>query len=421
MQGLKFSILIPTRERAATLGPCLETCLAQQYANLEILVSDNASSPETRAVVDGFSDPRLKYFRQETRVSMRQNFEFLVDQASGDYIIMIGDDDGIMPDGIVAMAEFLSRDPVDVLNWAGVVYYWPNRLIKDRGFAVFKYQKMFGALTRIDPAARLASFMSGKTPNYIYGSNLYHGCVSRRVIDDVRGKTGQIFAGHMPDVYACVAFLFAAKSMAHFDHPLSISGVSPASNGFSFFSDVTPDESSAKKPATPHLVFASEADTDPGVARPYNTQLRASQYYTAIALMTANESYGGSHHVNLDAWAKIVVDEAKSYCDLHAAKSSLDPTFELDKKIIALIESDPSIIPGPKQARDPNAKVSEKFNRLMIATKENGRDDVMSAFRILGKILPRREIRRQSPFGRFFDWLALRKTYQPYNLFKAQQ
>lgn len=419
MQDLKFSILIPTRERAATLGPCIETCLAQKYANLEILVSDNASSSDTRMVVDRFNDPRLKYFRQETRVSMRQNFEFLINQASGDYIIMIGDDDGVMPDAIATMAEFLSREPVDVLNWTAVVYYWPGRLIKDQGFIVFKYQKIFGTLTRIDPASRLAAFMSGKTANYIHGCNLYHGCVSRRVIDEVRSKTGQVFAGHMPDVYACAAFLFATKSIAHFDHPLSISGVSPASNGFSFFADIAATEKDGKKP-TPHQVFVSEADSDPGVARPFNAQLRASQYYTASALLVANEFYGSPYEVNLDTWAKIIVDEAKAYCDLHAAKQSLDPTFELDRKIIRLVDGDASIIPGAKSPHNPAAKLSEKFNQLMIETREGGRDDVMSAFQILDKILFRRRIGRQDLVTRFLNWLDLRKRHKPYSLFKAE-
>ena len=420
MQDLKFSILIPTRERAATLGPCIETCLDQRYENLEILVSDNASSSETREVVETFNDPRLKYFRQDKRLSMRQNFEFLIEQARGDYIIMIGDDDGIMPDAIQKMADFLSYSPVDVLNWSSLVYYWPGRLLNDTGFVTLKYQKVFGTLKHIDPSRRLASFMRGRTDNYLQGCNLYHGCISRYVIETVRAKTGQVFAGHMPDVYACVAFLFAAKSIAYFDHPLSISGVSPASNGYSFFADVSNANKDKKKP-TPHQMFVSEAVNDPGVSRPYNAELRSSQYYTASALLVANEFFGNPYKVNIEAWAKIIVDEAKTYCDLHAVKSSLDPTFELDKKIIAIIDSDTTIIPGTKPPYNTTVKISDKFNRLLVKTNYEDRDDVMSAFRVLDRVLLNRTISSQNPLVRLLNWLNLRKKYKPYKLQKVEQ
>jgi glycosyltransferase involved in cell wall biosynthesis len=418
MAGLKFSILLPTRERAATLGPSIETCLAQNYDNLEILVSDNASSPATRAVVESFSDKRLKYFRQDKGVSMRENYEFITQKATGDYIILIGDDDGMMPNAIPQMAEFLSQNPVDVLNWNGVVYNWPNRLIKDRGFVVLKYQKVFGALTFVDIRDRLESFVSGETQNYLHGCNFYHGCVSRQVIEELRNKTGQVFGGHLPDVYVSMALLYAAKSMAYFNHPLTITGISPASIGFSYFTDVTPDKKTTEKP-TPHQVFSTEANNDAGLSRPFNSQLRASQYYAAMALMAVNDIYKLPQKLDVDRWAKISIEEAKGYCDLHAVKDSLDPAYELDKKMIDLISSDKSIIPGTQPPHNPAGKLSEKFNRLMIDTNIGGRDTVMTAFQNLEKIFDSDGIRNRNFISRFFAWLDLKKRYKPFSFYKS--
>jgi len=408
MKGPRFSIMIPTRERARTLGPCIETCLAQKYENLEVLVSDNASSPETREVVAGFQDPRLKYFRQESRVSMRQNFEFLANQATGDYLIFIGDDDGMMPNAIANMAEYLSQNPVDVLNWTGVVYYWPDRMVKGAGVINFKYQKIFGMLSRVDPQQRLAGFVSGQIQSYIYGCNIYHGCVSRRVIDEVRQKTGRVFSDHMPDVYACVAFLFSAKTMVYLDHPLTICGVSLASNGFSFFADRGEGMSAAAK--TPHQKFADEANADPDIPRKYNPHLRASQYHAASALLIANDYFGRKQNINLEAWAQTAVREASQYCDLASVIDTLDKNFELDRKIVEIVSRSQAAVAATPPAPDPQSKLKEKFNRMWVRARIGERDDVMTAFRTLEKLLPPRKIGNSNIAARLLNWLTLRRN-----------
>ena len=45
MNHIKFSVVIPTRERAETLQHCLRTCLVQNFDDYEVVVSDNGSSP----------------------------------------------------------------------------------------------------------------------------------------------------------------------------------------------------------------------------------------------------------------------------------------------------------------------------------------------------------------------------------------
>jgi glycosyltransferase involved in cell wall biosynthesis len=91
---LKISIVIPTRNGAPYLRYCIETCLASDDQNLEVIVSDNCSSDNTREVVASFSDNRLHYYNTGASLSMRQNYEFVLPKATGDYIVYIGDDDG---------------------------------------------------------------------------------------------------------------------------------------------------------------------------------------------------------------------------------------------------------------------------------------------------------------------------------------
>lgn len=109
MTGPLVSIGISTYNRAASYLPqALESALAQGYENLEIIVSDNASSDETERYVRGVDDPRLRYFRQTENIGANGNFNFCLQQARGAYFLLLHDDDLIDPDFVescVAAAE----------------------------------------------------------------------------------------------------------------------------------------------------------------------------------------------------------------------------------------------------------------------------------------------------------------------------
>jgi len=400
------TILIPTRDRASTLGACVETCLAQEYAALEVIVSDNASGPETAEVLARFSDPRLKVLRQDKRLSMRANFDVLANAATGDYVIIIGDDDGIMPGAISAMARYLSENDVDVLNWPGLVYSWPGVLAPGVGLMDFKIRRLFGTLEHIDPQERFRRLLKGRLRTYLDGSNLYHGCIKRSVIEASKAKAGHVFPLHVPDVYACMGFLPYARSMAYFHHPLSIAGVSGASHGFSYQADIDPE--TGKREPTPAERFALEANADPVVARPYNPYLRSTQYHAAISLLHASTLLGREAELDLDAWVEIIIAEARKFCNLTQVIPTLDPGFELDRRLIARIEREGAALnvePVPVVGKSARR---QRFGRLLLRSARAGEDTVMTAFRTLELLLGKPTIASASTMARTLRWLALR-------------
>src|SRR5580698_8719580 len=97
MADLKFSVIIPTRERAASLRHSLSTCLDQNFDDYEVVVSDNGSSPATRRVVDEAGSTKVQYFRTPRALSLASSWDFAVSHARGEYVLLIGDDDGLLP------------------------------------------------------------------------------------------------------------------------------------------------------------------------------------------------------------------------------------------------------------------------------------------------------------------------------------
>ncbi|MDD5491118.1 MAG: glycosyltransferase [bacterium] len=91
----KVSILIPTYNRAHFLTICLDSVLAQDYQNIEVIVSDNNSNDNTSDIIKNYlSDPRMRYYRNETNVGVVQNWKkLLYEYATGDYGKLLCDDD----------------------------------------------------------------------------------------------------------------------------------------------------------------------------------------------------------------------------------------------------------------------------------------------------------------------------------------
>ena len=88
------TIAVPTYNRADRyLRQAVESALDQTYSNVEVIVSDNCSADNTEALIKGYSAPRLRYFRQVKNIGANNNFNFCVEQARGDYFLLLQDDD----------------------------------------------------------------------------------------------------------------------------------------------------------------------------------------------------------------------------------------------------------------------------------------------------------------------------------------
>jgi glycosyltransferase involved in cell wall biosynthesis len=93
----RFTIGIPTYNRANFLKRSLACALDQTHSDVEIIVSDNASPDDTSEVVKSFGD-RVRYHRNPTNLGATANFERALELASGDFFSWLQDDDLIHRD-----------------------------------------------------------------------------------------------------------------------------------------------------------------------------------------------------------------------------------------------------------------------------------------------------------------------------------
>ncbi|MFH1359470.1 MAG: glycosyltransferase [Candidatus Omnitrophota bacterium] len=112
------SIIIPSFNRAKLLQRAIQSVLRQTYQNFEVIVVDDASTDHTREVVLGFSDPRLRYIRNEKNLKGPRSRNIGIKQARGEYISLLDDDDEFLPEKIEKEVNKFRDAPEEV----GVVY-----------------------------------------------------------------------------------------------------------------------------------------------------------------------------------------------------------------------------------------------------------------------------------------------------------
>lgn len=111
----RVSICIPTYNSARFLGATIESALAQDFADFELVISDNASTDETPALCARYTDPRIRYVRFDTLVGQGGNWNRCVNLARGEFVALLHADDIYLPDFLSArMKQFEATAHMDV-------------------------------------------------------------------------------------------------------------------------------------------------------------------------------------------------------------------------------------------------------------------------------------------------------------------
>lgn len=89
------SVGMPVYNGEEQLAAAVESVLAQDYPNLEVVLVDNASTDGTEAVCRRFAetDPRVRYLRNESNIGFLPNFRRALDESRGRYFTWLAHDD----------------------------------------------------------------------------------------------------------------------------------------------------------------------------------------------------------------------------------------------------------------------------------------------------------------------------------------
>lgn len=116
MKGL-VSIMIPTFNQGQYIEQAVKSALAQDYLNLEVIVSDDSTNDETRSILEPyFSDTRFRYSRNQKSLGRVGNYrKLLYELANGEWVVMLDGDDYYIDNQYISKAMMVAGSDNEII------------------------------------------------------------------------------------------------------------------------------------------------------------------------------------------------------------------------------------------------------------------------------------------------------------------
>lgn len=203
------SVVIPTYQRPTFLGRAIESVLKQTYANWELLViDDNDPESEARRETEAFmqrfkNDARIRYLKHECNKGGAAARNTGIEQARGEYVAFLDDDDEWLPEKLEAQLE--------------AFHYAPNVTVVVTGRKIVNGDQIRHAY----PAKQGIVFPHILGVNFV-GPTTAVLC-RKRALDQIGGFDAQLAAAQDWDLYIRLAQLGEFRSipttlMVYYEH-----------------------------------------------------------------------------------------------------------------------------------------------------------------------------------------------------------
>src|SRR5436190_21740360 len=93
----KVSIVLPTYNRAKYLKLSIDSCLIQTFKDFELIIVDDCSKDETPQTIKSYTDPRIRYHRNESNQRLPRSLNIGFSLAKGEYLTWTSDDNFFLP------------------------------------------------------------------------------------------------------------------------------------------------------------------------------------------------------------------------------------------------------------------------------------------------------------------------------------
>ncbi len=183
------SVIIPVRNEARNVGPCLDALLAQDYANLEIIVANDRSEDATARIVREYAEkfPRVRLVEvkdlPEGWTGKTHALHVGSRHAHGDWLLFVDADTRHVPTNVSSAIAFSLQRKADMLSLlCGLIAegFWEKALQPLCGTILMMHNR----LSRINDPSSGAAFANGQ---YIL--------IRREVYDEVGGH--EAVRGHL--------------------------------------------------------------------------------------------------------------------------------------------------------------------------------------------------------------------------------
>lgn len=267
MNNYLLSIIIPTRNRQKYCKAAVEQILQHCWDNVQICVQDNSEDDSLRGWIDSLQNNNVVYNYHPGTLSFVDNFSEAVSLAQGEYLCMIGDDDGILSTIFRLIEEMKLHNADAAIPSLSFIYFWPSKqnIIKnsEKGVCLAHlYSEQPGRCTRVINGGEkgIAQLLQNGIQDYYNHDipRLYHGVVKRYILEKIKTTTGHYFGGLTPDMYMAISLSLTCKKIVRVNYSVTISGICSTSGS----SDSATGKHTGKLIDAPHFRGHDEYEWD---------------------------------------------------------------------------------------------------------------------------------------------------------------
>ncbi|WP_281310645.1 glycosyltransferase family 2 protein [Flavobacterium flavigenum] len=225
-----LSIVIATKNREFYCIETIKSILSFKSDLIQIAISDNSDTRQVEAFVDSICNKNIVYRYNNSAISSIDNFNYAMELASGEYVILIGDDDSVHPK-IIELVHWIKENNIEsvcskdtfTFLWPGAHPNFPNGLIK--------IPKINDSYHLVDPKKELIKLLKNGLVNYFFYNvpKSYHGIIKKSIMDKIKETTGNYYGALSPDIFSAVCLSLILKNHCVLNYPITIAGVCPAS------------------------------------------------------------------------------------------------------------------------------------------------------------------------------------------------
>lgn len=246
MQAVKYSIVIPCRNRQPYAIEAVQSILLSERDDVQVILLDNSDDPTDlprRVEETGLQDKILFVPSADQMLPMRDNWERAIPLLEGEWVTFIGDDDGFRLDGFDVLDWLTHYFDFKIFTWRPTFYKWPCFPESDRGNLQIAYDDI--AISVGSTRAVLQNHQNwvteDKWPNA--GPSVYHGAVHRSIIERTVQRYGCYFLNYVVDYASAMSNCTLVDNFLQYSGAVTVMGACGNSNT----AGLTSNGSGAKK------------------------------------------------------------------------------------------------------------------------------------------------------------------------------
>lgn len=266
-----LSVVIPTKNRQYYCINAIKQILDVTGGKAEIIVQDNSDVPSLEEQIKALDSSDVVYHYSSGILSFVDNFDYALRLASGKYVMIIGDDDGITSMALQLANWADQNDFMAVKPALSFIYFWPDsKVFKDNDNGVLDIYSFSGKIREYVSLPGVQKTLANSCQNYLDNDviRLYHGIVRRDLLEKIQRKTGKYVGGLSPDIYLSMALSILNDNgkVVEVDIPATISGICKGSGS----SQSATGEHTGKLEDAPHFRGHDNYEWDSRVPKFYS-------------------------------------------------------------------------------------------------------------------------------------------------------